>query len=349
MIPSLQRMIVLKSRPAGLPEDEDFELVRRPLPALEPGQILIRHDWLGLAPAARLRMHEGDSYAPPMALGDVIHAQAVGEVLASRNDRFRAGDAVLSMHAGWSTHSVSDGHTVYPIDPAIAPPTVWLGALGSSGMTAWIGLHEIGALRAADTVVVSSAAGAVGSVAGQLAAMRGARVVGIAGGAAKCLLAVGEYGYAACVDHRSPSLAADLARACPAGVDLYFDNVGGAVRDAVWPLMNRFGRVVVCGLISEYNSGFVPGPAWHRLLTQRLAVRGFIVSDHAERRGEFVAEVGAMVRDGRLRVREDAVDGLENAPAAFIRMLQGGNVGKTLVRITDGPGRADGSGTPDGE
>lgn len=335
MTPATHRMIVLGARPVGLPTPADFALVERPLPALEPGRILIRHDWLGLAPAARLRMHEGDSYAPAMALGDVIHAQAVGEVLATRNERFRVGDPVLSMHAGWSTHSVSDGETVYPIDPAIAPPTVWLGALGSSGMTAWIGLHEIGGLRAGDTVLVSSAAGAVGSVAGQLAALHGARVVGIAGGAAKCLLAVGEYGYAACVDHRSPSLAADLARACPDGVDLCFENVGGAVRDASWPLMNRFGRVVVCGLISEYSTGFVQGPAWHRLLTQRLAVRGFIVSDHAERRAEFVAEVGALVRDGRLRMREDAVDGLENAPQAFIRMLQGGNTGKTLVRITD--------------
>ncbi len=334
MTPTANRLIVLKSRPAGMPTPGDFELVERPVPALEPGRILIRHDWLGLAPAARLRMHEGDSYAPPMALGDVIHAQAVGEVVASRHERFRTGDPVLSMHAGWSTYSVSDGATVYPIDPLIAPPTVWLGALGSSGMTAWIGLNEIGALSPSDTVVVSSAAGAVGSVAGQLAAMQGCRVVGIAGGAEKCLLAVGEYGYAACVDYRSPGFAADLARACQGGVDVYFDNVGGAVRDTVWPLMNRFGRVVVCGLISEYNTGFVQGPAWHRLLTQRLTVRGFIVSDHADRRAEFVAQVGALVRDGRVRMREDTADGLEHAPAAFIRMLQGGNVGKTLVRIT---------------
>ena len=332
-MPLTRRAIVMAARPQGLPRPADFAIVEQALPALEDGRFLIRHDWLGLPPAARLRMNAEASYTAPQAIGETMHGQAVGEVIASRHDGFPVGTPVLSVHSGWATHSVSTGASVHPIDPALAPPSVWLGALGSSGQTAWVGLVTIGALRAGDTVVVSSAAGAVGSMAAQIARLLGARVVGIAGGAEKCALAVADYGCVAAADHRSPDFAAELAAACGGGVDLYFDNVGGAVRDAVWPLMARDGRVVVCGLISEYNSGFVRGPEWYSLLTKRLTVRGFIMSDHPDQREAFVARVGGWYRDGLIRVREDVVDGLEQAPAAFIRMLQGGNRGKALVQL----------------
>ncbi|MGD9942024.1 MAG: zinc-binding dehydrogenase, partial [Burkholderiaceae bacterium] len=247
------RMVVLRSRPDGLPRLEDFELVERPLAPPGPGEVLIRNSWLGLAPAARLRMNAEASYAAPMELGGVIHGQTVGEVVASQHAGFKPGDAVLSMHSGWQRYSTSDGKSLYPIDLGLASPQAWLGVLGSSGQTAWIGLTQIGELRAGDTVLVSAAAGAVGALAGQIARLSGARAIGIAGGERKCRIACDEYGYEACIDYRAPDLPGRLAAACPDGVDLYFDNVGGAVRDAAWTTLRTFGRVVVCGLISEYN------------------------------------------------------------------------------------------------
>jgi NADPH-dependent curcumin reductase CurA len=316
-----------------MPKEADVEIVDRPVPPLAPGEVLVRNAWLGLAPAARLRMNAEGSYTAPMALGDVMHCQSVGDVVASARDGFAPGDPVVAMQSGWQTYTVVRGPGLHRIDTALAPPQAWLGVLGSSGQTAWIGLTDVGAPRPGETVVVSAAAGAVGAVAGQIARLRGARAVGIAGGPTKCAIAVDEYGYDACVDYRSPGFEAALASACPLGVDVYFDNVGGVVRDAVWPLMRTFGRVVVCGLVSEYNTAFVRGPEWYSMLTRRLTVRGFIMSDHADRRPAFVAEVGEWYRSGLVRLREDAVDGLESAMPAFLRMLRGENRGKTLVRL----------------
>ena len=331
---AIDRRIVLRSRPRGMPVPGDFELVERAVPPLLPGQVRVRNDWLGLAPAARLRMGAEATYTAPMALGDPIHGQVVGTVVASAHDGVREGEPVMVVHAGWQTLTVCDGASVHRIDPTLAPPSAWLGALGASGQTAWIGLEEIGGLRAGETVVVSAAAGAVGALAGQIARLRGAaRVVGIAGGEDRCRLARDAYGYDACVDRHAPDLAARIAEACGGGADVYFDNTGGAVRDAVWPSLRPFGRVVVCGLVSEYNTGFVAGPAWSAILSKRLTVRGFIMSDHAARRAAFVAEMGAWYRDGRVRLLEHVAEGLEQAPAAFIGMLRGENRGKTLVRL----------------
>lgn len=297
--------------------------------------MLIRHEILGLAPAARLRMSEDASYAAPMALGDTVYGQAVGRVLESRHAPYREGDRVMSMAGGWQTHSISDGAKVWPIDADMAPPSVWLGALGVSGMTAWVGLHDIGRPRPGETVVVSAATGGVGSVAVQLARAWGCRAVGIAGGARKCAHALRHLRLDACVDYREPDFAAALERACPAGVDVYFDNVGGSVRDAVWPRLNRDGRVVVCGLISEYNrqDGRQSGPPWFDILSKRLSIQGFILSDRLDRRDAFVEEAVRLYREGLLHIHEDVSTGLDQVPSAFIAMLEGRNLGKTVVQL----------------
>jgi len=329
----LNRQWVLARRPVGLPQPSDFRLVEHALPPLREGEVLIRHTHLGLAPAARLRMGESRSYREPMALGDVVYGQGCGIVLESRRPGFAAGDEVVSMSGGWQEHSVSNGAGLNRIDTAVAPPTVWLGALGTSGLTAWLGLLNIGRAKAGETVVVSAASGGVGSMVGQIARIKGCRVVGIAGGEAKVRHAVDDLGFDACVDYRAADFVQALEKACPQGCDIYFENVGAAVRDAVWPLMNVRGRIVVCGLIAEYNDAQQPGPGWFPILAKRLELRGFIMSDHLEHRPEFVREMGGWYQEGRIHVREDVSDGIEQTVPAFIGMLQGRNFGKTIVRL----------------
>lgn len=329
----LNRQWVLARRPRGLPVLDDFRLVDAEMPDLRPGQLLIRHEYLGLAPAARLRMSEQASYRAPLALGDVVYGQACGVVLQSRNEAFPEGAAVVTMSGGWQTHSVSDGAGVALIDPSVAPPTVWLGALGTSGQTAYVGLLHIGGVKPGDTVVVSAASGGVGSNVGQIAKLKDCRAVGIAGGPAKCRHVVEDLGFDACVDYRAPDFAEALRQACPGGIDVYFENVGGAVRDEVWPLMNARGRVVVCGLIAEYNDAQKPGPGWFAILSKRLTLRGFIMSDHPELRADFVRDMSAWFAAGRIQVREDLSTGLDQVVPAFIGMLEGRNFGKTLVKL----------------
>ncbi len=332
-VPTLQRQIVLAARPQGLPRPSDFRLQEAAVPTPAEGEVLVRHSHLGLAPAARPRMDDVASYVAPMALGDVVFGQALGTVVASRTDSFRVGELVMAMAGGWQEYSVAPAALLTRVDLDTAPATAWLGMLGTSGMTAYVGLLDIGQPRAGETVVVSAASGAVGSAAGQIARIHGCRVVGIAGGPQKCKYVVEQLGFDACVDHRAPDLAQALRGACPTGVDIYFDNVGGTVRDAVWPLMRQNGRVVLCGLIAEYNSPPQPGPGWFPLLTQRLRVQGFILSDHLDRKPEFLRDATAWVREGQLRAQECVYDGLEQTVTAFIAMLQGSHLGKTLVRL----------------
>ena len=332
-LPDSQRQIVLAARPQGLPVPADFALRRAPIETPESGCVLLRHTHLGLAPAARVRMGTAASYAPPMALGDVVFGQALGVVVATRAPGFAVGDTVMSMVGGWQEYSLAPAAALTRVDPGMAPPTAWLGVLGTSGLTAYVGLLDFGRPRPGQTVVVSAASGAVGSAAAQIARIRGCRVVGIAGGPDKCRYAVESLGLDACVDHRQPELGSALRAACPDGVDIYFDNVGGAVRDAVWPLMAQGGRVVVCGQIAEYNANPHPGPDWFPIVARRLSLHGFIVSDHLERKPEFLREAGAWVREGRLSFRECTYDGLEQTVPAFIAMLQGHHLGKTLVRL----------------
>src|SRR3954452_1039077 len=277
------RRIVLAARPVGEPRASDFRLEEFSPPDPGPGQMLLRTLWLSLDPYMRGRMSDAPSYATPVAIGQVMEGRTVSEVVASNLDGFAAGDIVFSPN-GWQTHAVSDGKLVRKIDPALAPVSTALGVLGMPGMTAYTGLSEIGRPQTGETVVVSAASGAVGSLVGQIVKLKGARAVGIAGGPDKCRYVVEELGFDACVDHRGGELPARLKAACPKGIDVYFENVGGAVFEAVFPLLNNFARVPVCGLIAHYNDTQATAPKWapmmmRAILTKRLTFRGFIVSD----------------------------------------------------------------------
>lgn len=335
----INRRIVLASRPEGAPERTDFRLEEGPVPEPAEGQVLLQILYLSLDPYMRGRMSAARSYARPVGLGEVMEGGTVARVIASRRPDFSVGDIVVS-HSGWQEFAVSDGTGLRRLDPATAPVSTALGVLGMPGFTAYAGLLTIGRPVAGETVVVAAASGAVGSAVGQIARIRGARAVGIAGGPEKCAFVREELGFDAAVDHRAPDFSAKLAAACPGGIDVYFENVGGAVWDAVFPLLNDFARVPVCGLIAQYNAGpeapvgvdRLPG-VMRDVLSKRLTLRGFIQSDFADQRPAFYRDATQWVADGRLRYREDIVEGLENAPAAFIGLLQGRNFGKLLVRV----------------
>ena len=286
----------------------------------------------------RGRMSDAPSYAKPVEIGGVMEGGTVSEVIASNNERFAPGDIVLG-HTGWQTHAVSNGKGLRKLDPKLAPVSTALGVLGMPGMTAYTGLLEIGKPQPGETVVVAAASGAVGALVGQIARIKGARAVGIAGGPRKCAYVKDELGFDDCVDHREPDLAGRLAAACPDGIDVYFENVGGAVFEAVFPLLKPFARVPVCGLISQYNSAPPASAAiavpqlMRATLTKRLNFRGFIVSDFAARHADFLRDMSVWLREGRIKYREDVVDGLEQAPQALIGVLRGENFGKRLIRV----------------
>jgi NADPH-dependent curcumin reductase CurA len=333
MAGNVNRQIQLKSRPEGAPGLDNFELVERPVPEPGEGEVLMRTLYLSLDPYMRGRMSAAKSYAKPAAVGEPMVGGTVGEIVASRNPKFSVGDIVLG-YGGWQEYALSSGTALRKLDPAAAPVSTALGVLGMPGMTAYVGLLEIGQPKPGETVVVAAASGAVGSVVGQIAKIKGCRAVGIAGGADKCRFVTGELGFDACVDHRAPDFARALEAACPKGIDVYFENVGGAVQQTVWPMLNDFARIPVCGLIAQYNSPTpMPGPDMFSVLRKRLMLRGFIVSDFAAKQGDFLREAGEWVRTGRLKYREDVADGLAQAPAAFLGLLHGKNFGKMLVRV----------------
>ena len=300
--------------------------------------------YLSLDPYMRGRMNAGPSYAKGVAVGEVMTAGTVSRVAESKLDRFAVGDFVLTGN-GWQDYALSDGRGVRKLDPAEAPISTAVGVLGMPGHTAYVGLLDIGKPKASETVVVSAASGAVGAVAGQIARIKGCRVVGVAGAKEKCDYVIDELGFDACVSHQSENLAANLKAACPDGIDVYFENVGGKVFDAVLPLLNTFARVPVCGRIANYNlTGPPPGPdqtarLMGLVLVRRLTLRGFIVFDHVDRMPDFLRDVGAWIRNGELKYREDIVEGLENAVTAFQGLFQGRNFGKLLVRVSDDPTR----------
>jgi NADPH-dependent curcumin reductase CurA len=327
------RKVLLASRPHGAVTEQNFRIVDAPMPQPADGEVLVRNEWLSLDPYMRGRMSDAKSYVPPAQLDEVMVGQTVGEVVDSRNPRLSVGDKVLTQ-LGWQSHGVANGADVTKVDARHVPASYYLGVLGMPGFTAWFGLFEIGQPKAGETIVVSAGSGAVGSVVGQLAKIRGCRAVGIAGGRAKCDHVVHDLGFDACVDHRAGNLYDDLRAACPNGIDVDFENVGGAVLDTALRLMNRHSRIVLCGLVAEYSAKEPYG--YQRLrsvLVNRIRMQGMIVFDWKDRYGEALAGLTAYVADGRLKYRESIVEGLDNAPRALIGLLKGENFGKQLVKI----------------
>ena len=326
------RRIVLASRPQGAASTSNFRLEEVALPALLPGQILIRNHWLSLDPYMRGRMNEGRSYAVAQALDDVMVGGTAGEVVESRNPGFGAGDKVVA-YLGWQEYGVSDGTGVFKVDTRHVPLSAYLGPVGMPGVTSWYGLNRIIEPKHGETVVVSAASGAVGSVLGQLAKIGGCRAIGIAGGAEKCDYVTKELKFDACIDYKSEDVGKRLKEVAPDGVDGYFENVGGEILDAVLPRMNAFGRIALCGLIAGYDAKPIPikNPSW--FLVSRLLLKGFIVTEHMDVWPEALKELGAHVATGRIKYRETIANGIENAPQAFLGMLKGANFGKQLVKL----------------
>ncbi|SRR5579871_438649 len=336
----MNRRIVLASRPHGAASADNFRLETVPVPEPGEGEVLIRHRFLSLDPYMRGRMSEAKSYAAPQPLGEVMIGGTAGEVIASRHAGYREGDSVVSM-GGWQEYSIArgDAGALAPrkVDARRAPLSAFLGVLGMPGVTAWYGLNAICEPKPGETVAVSAASGAVGGVVGQLAKLKGCRVVGVAGGREKCDYVVRELGFDACIDYKAAAdvraLGEQLAAAAPAGIDGYFENVGGAVLDAVLPLMNAFGRIAVCGMISSYDGSPAPLANPMLILRSRLKVQGFIVAEHPSAWPQAMAEIGAALAAGKLKYRESVAEGIERAPEAFLGLLTGRNFGKQLVKL----------------
>lgn len=328
------REIRLAARPNGLPKDSDFELVDTPVPEPGEGQVLVRNIYMSVDPYMRGRMNDVRSYVPPFQLGAPLEGGAIGRVEHSRHADWAQGDYV-SNQLGWREYFVSDGRGLSRVNPTVAPLAANLGVLGGTGLTAYVGLLDIGQPKQGETVFVSAAAGAVGSVVGQIASLKGCRVVGSAGSDAKVTFLRQELGFDAAFNYKVSSPQGALGQTCPDGIDVYFDNVGGDHLQAALNHMNPFGRIPACGMISVYNSESpVPGPDNLSLIVrQRLTVRGFIISDHLDRRHAFIEDMSSWLREGRVKSHETVVDGIENAPKAFLGLLNGENIGKMLVRL----------------
>lgn len=329
---AMNRQIVLASRPKDAVAVTDFRLVESPMPSIADGEVLVRNHWLSLDPYMRGRMDEAESYAATQELDAVMVGGTAGEVIESRDPRFAVGDSVVGF-LGWQLYAASGPRGLQKVDTTRVPLSAYLGAAGMPGITAWYGLNRIIAPRAGETIVVSAASGAVGSVVGQLAKRAGCRVVGIAGGAQKCAIVTGEYGFDACIDYKAGRLHDDLRDATPDGIDGNFENVGGEILDAVLRRMNAFGRVAVCGLISGYDEKPVAMKQFRSVLVNRLRVEGFIVSDHMDAWPVALRELVPLVAGGELKYRETVAHGLEQAPQAFIGLFEGRNVGKQLVKL----------------
>jgi NADPH-dependent curcumin reductase CurA len=333
-MPPTTRQIHLASRPHGEPTEDNFELVEVDLPEPQPGQVLIRNEYLSVDPYMRGRMRDVKSYVPPYQVGEPLDGGAVGQVIASNDGPFEEGAWVQHL-GGWREHAIGDGALAYRVDPDAAPISTALGVLGMPGLTAYAGLTEVAPVEEGETVFVSAAAGAVGSAAGQIARLRGCRVVGSAGSPEKVEWLTGELGFDAAFDYTQTPVADALREHCPKGIDVYFDNVGGDHLSAALPRMRTFGRIALCGAISQYNEEQPqPGPkGFLATLPRRLTIRGFIVFDHGKLMPAFLEEMSAWVRAGEVRYRETVVDGIERMPAAFIGLLGGENIGKMLVRV----------------
>ncbi|HTR13452.1 MAG TPA: NADP-dependent oxidoreductase [Roseiarcus sp.] len=324
--------ILLDRRPTDKVSRANFRIVETPVPSPGPGQVLVRHEFLSLDPYMRGRLSDAKSYAAPQEVGAVMQGGTVGVVEASNNPHFKAGDAVVGM-GGWQSYSLSDGRDLRVVDAKAVPIQAYLGTVGMPGVTAWYGLNKIIAPKAGETVLVSAATGAVGSVVGQLAKFHRARPVGIAGGPEKCAYAIKELGYEACVDHKSPTFAEELKAALSNGVDGLFENVGGEPFLQALRRLNNFARVAICGLIASYEGAPTVIPDMRIFLVKRIKVEGFIQSDHPDLRPQAISELVGHAAAGRLKWRETIRDGLENAPQALVDLLHGENFGKMLIRV----------------
>jgi len=324
--------VLLDHRPTDKVTPANFRLVETPIPTPGPGEVLVRHSFLSLDPYMRGRLNDAKSYAKPQELGAVMGGGTVGIVEASNNSRFHPGDAVVGM-GGWQRYSVSDGASLRVVDAKAVPIQAYLGSLGMPGITAWYGLNRIIAPKAGETVLVSAATGAVGSVVGQLAKLAGARTIGVAGGPEKCAYAVKELGYDACVDHKSPNFAEEFKAAFPNGIDGLFENVGGEPFQLAMRRINDFARIAICGLIASYEGALTPLPDMRIFLIKRFKMEGFIVSDHMDLWPKAIGELVALAAAKKLIWRETIRDGLENAPQALVDLLHGQNFGKMLVRV----------------
>ncbi|MBL4767308.1 MAG: NADP-dependent oxidoreductase [Rhodobacteraceae bacterium] len=338
--------VVLASRPDGAVSADNFRYEPSPIPTPADGEVLVKIQYMSLDPYMRGRMDDAKSYSAPVPVGGIMEGGAVGEVIASNSPHFQPGDFAFGMF-GWVTHGCLPAKALQKLNPSHGPITTALGVLGMPGFTGWHGLNTYGKPKAGETLVVAAATGPVGSMVGQVARLAGLRTVGIAGGAEKCALAVDKFGFDACLDHRAYDTASDLraalAKACPDGIDIYYENVGGKILEAVIPLMNTFGRIPICGMISWYDAGALGANApaqsltaptiWRNILVKFLSVNGFIISNHYDQYPAFLAEIGPKIASGEIAYLEDIAEGLENAPAAFMSMLKGGNMGKQIVKV----------------
>ena len=332
-MPKLNKQVLLASRPQGAVTEANFRFVEVPVGKAGPGEVLVRNEWLSLDPYMRGRMSDAKSYAKSTEIGEVMVGQTVGEVVESNDPNFKSGDKVLTP-LGWQLYGIASAKELTRIDAKRAPASSYLGILGMPGITAWFGLFEIGQPQPGNTVVVSAASGAVGSVVGQLAKIKGCRVVGIAGGKTKCNYVVKDLGFDACVDYKTGNLLADLRDHCPKGVDVNFENVGGMVLDTVLRVMNLHSRIVVCGLIAEYSATEPYGYKMLRsVLVNRIKMQGMIVFDWKDRYGEALKGLSGYLTEGKLKYRESIVDGIDNAPKGLIALLKGDNFGKQLVKL----------------
>jgi len=342
---TVNRQILLKSRPDGEPKATNFTLAEAPVPTPQDGEVLRRTLYLSLDPYMRGRMSDGPSYAASVALGQVMVGGTISQVIASRSSEFAEGDFVLG-YDGWQEYGLSDAQGLRKLDPAQGRLSYALGVLGMPGLTAYAALLDIGRPQPGETVVVSAAAGAVGSIVGQVAKIKGCRAVGLAGSDEKCRFVTDVLGFDACVNYKTTDLAAALREACPDGIDVYFDNVAGRILEAVLGQINLGARIPLVGLISEYNAAAPPpGPNLRPLLVKRALIHGFLVGDYSYRQEVFLSDMSGWVREGSVKVREERVDGLENAPEAFLGLFSGRNTGKLLVRVSEDPSDGGGVGT----
>ena len=342
----MMKRIALAERPKGVPTDKNFRLEEIAMPEPQDAEVLVEINYMSLDPYMRGRMDDVKSYATPVKIDDTMEGGAVGQVIASRSDKFAVGEYVFGQ-LGWATHGCAHERTLRKLDPTLFPIKTALGVLGMPGFTGWYGLNKLGRPQKGETLVVAAATGPVGSMVGQIAKIKGLRTIAVAGGTKKCRLATSKFGFDHCLDHMTFETGRDMNTAlkevCESGVDIYFENVAGKTLDAVIPLMNQFGRIPVCGMISWYNTGNMGADAgsnkdklpklWRSILVKQLSVNGFIITNHWDLYGQFLREVGPMVASGQIAYEEDIVETLENAPNAFIGLLSGKNVGKLIVKV----------------